>query len=235
MIKADITGPGSSAMERFARSIRERIEQSALVATDEAASLATSRIRTAMAGAGLGRLGLAIGSTSDLKLGKGVHRTPSGFSASGVVHVRGRNERTLGAIESYTVGASIVPRNGGWLWIASQDLQKRVGRKKMTPAGYNASGLPQKIGPLVSIPGRHAGERLLIVRDVTTRLMGKASPLRLPRNGRVRPGRELQASFVAFVGIKSTSRQARVNPREIIEGVRRELPTLLATRINRSL
>ena len=200
-----------------------------MIATDRAARDALSTLRAQMAGAGLGRLGNAITSTSDLRRSGRVHRRGAeGFSASAIIHLRTANERTVGTIISYTEGAEISPR-GPWLWIATPDLQKRVkGNYRMTPARYRAGGFEGRIGPLIQIPGRHPGEALLIVRDVTVRAAGRANPRRLPNSGRVRAGRVLQQQFVAFVGIRRTSRRARVNPNAIFDWARSTLPTLIS-------
>jgi hypothetical protein len=220
--------PAFQHFRDFQRGCIQRMENAALVATDRAARMALTTLRSQMSGAGLGRLGNAIGVTTDLKKNGRVHRRgASGFSASGIVHIRTPNERTVGAIISYTEGAEIAAK-GTWLWIASEDLQKRVkGNFRLTPARYRSSGLAQKIGPLIQIPGRNAGEALLIVKDVTTRIAGRANPRRLPRSGRARAGRVVQEQFVAFVGIRRTSRQARVNPRAVFEWARSNLPALI--------
>lgn len=212
----------------FKRGAIQQMERAALIATDTAARTAVSTLRAQMAGAGLGRLGNAITSTSDLRMSGRVHRRGAeGFSASGIVHLRTANERTVGAIISYTEGAEISAR-GPWMWITTPDLQKRVkGNFRMTPARYRAGGYEGKIGPLVQIPGRHPGEALLIVRNITTRAVGRANPRRLPDSGRVRAGRVLQEQFVAFVGIRRTSRRARVNPNAIFDWARSNLPTLI--------
>lgn len=212
----------------FKRGAIQQMEKAALIATDRAARTAVSTIRAQMAAAGLGRLGNAITSTSDLRRSGRVHRRGAeAFSASGIVHLRTANERTVGAIISYTEGAEITPR-GPWLWIASEDLQKRVkGNFRMTPARYRAGGFEARIGPLIQIPGRNPGEALLIVRNITTRIAGRASPRKLPGSGRLRAGRVLQDQFVAFIGIRRTSRRARVNPNAIFDWARSSLPNLI--------
>lgn len=227
-IKATVGRPSLDRFRDFQRGCIQRMENAALIATDRAARMAVSTLREQMAAAKLGRLGNAVTSTSDLRRsGKVYRRGAEGFSASGIVHLRTPNERTVGAIISYTEGAQIAAR-GPWMWIASDDLQKRVkGNFRMTPARYRAGGYDRKIGPLVQIPGRHAGEALLIVRDVTTRSYGRANPRRLPASGRVRAGRVRQEQFVAFIGIHRTSRRARVNPNAIFDWARSNLPSLI--------
>ncbi|WP_143761449.1 hypothetical protein [Sphingobium chlorophenolicum] len=173
--------------------------------------------------------------TSDLDKGGRLHRSSSlEVSASSAIHLKSRNERTVGAVEAYTRGANIRPRNARWLWIPSPELQRRIkGGHRLTPANWKSSGLEQRIGPLVQIPGKHSGEVLLIVPAVTVATSGKPRPRRLPKRGGVRPGRELRKNFIAFTGIRSTSRQARVDPHSIIDGVRAELPALLATELEK--
>lgn len=229
MFKPTIAGPSSKLYRDLERSIRQKAEQALLQSSHEAGRIASSRIKRAMGAAGLGRLGNAIDASSDLEKGGRVHRSPRGVSASSAIHLKTRSERTVGAIKAYTEGATIRPRGGGWLWIPSPELQRRVkGGKRVTPANWRASGLEQRIGPLVKIPGKHAGEVLLIVPAVTVRQEGRPSPRRLPKSGKARAGRVLRENFVAFTGIRSTSRQARVDPHAIIDGVRREMPALLA-------
>lgn len=203
----------------FQRFAEQRFERAALIASDRMTVDAKNDLRRSMSGAGLGRLGLAIGSGSDIRKGGRVARRGAGFSASGWLYIRSKSERTVGAIQAYTEGATISPVKGRWLWIATDSIPQRVGKFRMTPQRYNASGLVNSIGPLVMIPGRNSGEALLVVRGVTTRLAGRPNARRAPRSGRARAGREVQDFVVAFVGIRRTSRVARVNVETIINGV----------------
>jgi hypothetical protein len=99
----------------------------------------------------------------------------------------------------------------------------------MTPELYNRSGLPSRIGRLVQVPGRHGGEALLIVRNVTVDRFGrKGRARRLPRRGGVRPTREQKAFIVAFVGVRNTRRAARLNPAALLEAASARLGALLA-------
>lgn len=235
MFRSTVTGPSSSHFRELERQIREKAENALLAASHDAGRMAKERIQDAMARAGLGRLGRAIDATSDKDKGGRLHRSSANeVSASSAVHLTGRSARATGAIEAYTVGATIRPRDSKWLWIPSPELQRRVkGGRRVTPANWRSSGLEQRIGPLVKIPGRHAGEVLLIVPAVTVREEGRASPRRLPKSGRPRAGRVLRENFIAFTGILSTSRRARIDPHRIIEGVRAELPSLIAARLEK--
>lgn len=213
-MKGDIAFP-PNVFREFERQSEQRVERAALIVTDRRASTAKREIRQEMAGAGLGRLGNAVDASSDLKKSGEVHRTGGGFSASGFVFVRSKSERTLGTLQAYTEGADIVPVRGRFLWIATDEIPARAGRRRMTPALYRSSGLEQSIGKLEPIPGRHGGEALLIVRNVTTARSGRRGSA-LSRKRRVAPSREERDFIVAFVGIRGTSRAARANPTAIV-------------------
>jgi len=212
MIRASLRRPSPGPFLQYRRMAIQRSEAAALVATDRASLAAKGSIREDMAGARLGRLGMAIGAGSDLRKGGRVHRFGnSGFSESGWIFIRSRSERTVGAIKIYGKSGDIFPTKG-WLWIPTDNVPKRVGRYKMTPARYMQSGLATSIGPLVQIPGRHPGEALLVVNKVSIRSTGRANPRRLPRTGRTRAGRAAVEQLVMFIGIKRTARAQRFSP-----------------------
>lgn len=213
MIRASIIPPGRSFVDAYKKGCIQRLESAALDATDQVAREALKDVRVEMAGAGLGRLGNAYSYGSDKRSGNGVKRRgPEAFSASAWIYVRSKSERAHGAILAYTRGAQIRPVKGAWLWFATENAPKRAGRFKMTPALYNRSGYAQSIGPLVRIPGRDKREALLVVNNVTVRSVGSASPRRVPARGAIRGGRERAENVVMFIGIKRTSREARVDP-----------------------
>lgn len=214
MMRASLRRPAAGAFLQYRRFAIQRSEAAALVATDRAALAAKGGIREDMSGARLGRLGMAIGAGSDARKNGRVHRFGnSGFSASGWTFIRSRSERTVGAIKIYSESGEILPTKG-WMWIPTDNVPKRVGRYKMTPARYMESGLASSIGPLVQIPGRHAGEVLLVVNKVSVRPSGRPNPRRLPRTGRARAGRQAVDQLVMFVGIKRTSRPQRFSPQD---------------------
>lgn len=228
MIGGNIRADAGAFVQRFKRHSIQRAERAALLATDKGAALAKDQIRSSMSGAGLGRLGNAIGSSSDLRKGGRVFRRGGdSFSASGLVFIRSKSDRTVGAIISYTEGAEITPKFSRWLWIATDEIPSRVSRYRMTPARYRSGGLESRIGPLIEIPGRNPGERLLIVRNVTTSSR-RGSARRLPRRGGIRAGREVRDFIVAFVGIRRTSRAMRTDARAIVRQVQQQMPALLA-------
>lgn len=213
----DITIGRPGQVEEFRRHCIQRLEQAALVASDRAAREALANVRIAMSGAGLGRLGNALGYGSDLKKNGQVHRRGAeSFSASGWIVLRSRSERAVGAIVAYTEGAEISPRRSPWLWIATDEIPRRAGRFRMTPALYRKHGFEGRIGPLVQISGRHGGEALLIVRQVTVDRFGRRGRARrLRTRGAIGGSREQKDFIVAFVGIRRTSRTQRVDPNQI--------------------
>lgn len=217
----DFNGPFAD-WRRFAE---QRMERAALIATDRAAKDSKAAIRTAMSGAGLGRLGNAITSQSDLSEGRGVHRyAGGGFSASGIVYVRSRSERTLGAIESYTKGSVIRPVRSRWLWIPTDNIPRVSKRYRLTPAMWTASGLDRKIGPLVRIKSVN-GYPLLIVENTTVALSGKKrSAKRLNKNGRPAKGQVEKQFIVAFIGIPYTARAARVDVEALLAPIVAAMP-----------
>lgn len=113
MFKPTITGPSQSQFRELERQIRAKAEAALLEASHRAGRIATSRIRQAMSGAGLGRLGNAVDATSDLEKGGRLHRSPGSVSASSSIHLKSRSPRTVGAIEAYTEGATIGTRRSG--------------------------------------------------------------------------------------------------------------------------
>lgn len=201
-------------VEGFKRDSIQRAERAMLVATDTASRNALREIRQ---NGSLKRLSNAIGQFSDLKKGSVFRFGNAGFSASGGLAIKTRNERTVGAIISFTEGAEILPVKGPWLWIATPELRiKRVGRKKITPALYRSGGFEQRLGPLIQVPGRNAGEALLIIRNVQTSIAGNRRPIRGARSGVPRAGREQKEFIVAFVGIRRTSRTRQIDVNAIM-------------------
>jgi len=223
----------------FGLAIDRRLELAALEATDKAARKALGQIRGAMQSAGLGRLGNGLSAASDLSSGRGIHRREAGgWSASGVVFVRSRSERTRGAIESYTGGSEIRPVRGRWLWIATPDIQRLAGgkgkRQRVTPANWQELGLDQRIGPLVPLKSID-GRPLLAVEGAGVSLTGaRGSARSLTKSGRARRGQIKRQLLVAFVAIPRTSRAARVDVPAIIQSIQADLPRLFREALERT-
>jgi len=228
MIRAKVV-PDITALTRIQRAFDRQMEQRLLDESDRAAAEALTDMRREMEAAGLGRLGNGLGYTSDKKKGKGVHRSGRRVSASGVIFIRSGSERTRGAIESYTAGAEIRPKKGRYLWIATDDIPARVGRKRITPELYNRSPLVTRIGPLVRVTAAN-GTPLLIVRNVGVNAAGAARSARsLTKRGQPRKGQIGVDYIVAFFGIERTKRTARVNPKAIAAARAQEMARRLGT------
>lgn len=232
-IKVQLRMPPRSAFDNFERRTRARLEAASLNATYIAAERAKTMIRREMASAGLGRLGNAVDSGGDARKRGSVFRKGAGFSASGWVHIRTKSERTRGAIDAYTKGADIKPRNGRWLWIPTDDIPSRAGRKKITPESYNRLGLDKRIGPLVLVRSVN-GWPLLVVKNASLSGSGKArSAKALTKTGRLRKGQVARDFIVAFIGIPRTSRQARVDVPAIMREAQAMLPKLIEQQLDR--
>lgn len=219
----------------FQRVVLGRVARAAAYATDEAARQAHFNITGAMGAMKLGKLARAIGHGSDLKKRR-VPPPNARFRVSGWVFARTKSsERTAGALKAYTEGATIVPRKGRWLWIATDEIPQKVGRHRMTPQRYINSGLERRIGELEFIPGDHAGEALLIARDVTVNAAtGYGKARRAPRRGAIGATRKKVDFIVAFIGIKITRRSARVDPLKLTADVARRVPTLMLRHLTRT-
>lgn len=197
-------------VERHGVWAERRIMLAARRATAKEAERAKNDIRTKHAGLRMGRLLMAIGSSSD-KMKNTYRQTARGFSVSGNVHIRSRSERTVGAIISVTEGAEITPRTARWLWIATDEIPKFAGKERMTPRLYRDKGFEQKIGPLVLVKSIN-GNPLLVVKGATVSEGGKARSARArTKRGAVRKGQRAKEFIVAFIGIPRTSRAALVN------------------------
>ena len=224
-----------SDVERFARA---RSEAAALEATKNGARRAVLRIRDEMKSAGLGRLGNALGNSSDLEKRGAVYRRGDGFSASGVVFVRSKSERSRGAIESYTQDSTqISPVRGRWLWIPTEAMQRVAGKgkakRRLTPGNWQQLGMESKLGPLRYLKSVN-GWPLLAVENVGVSKTGASRSARsLTKKGYARKGQVKRELLVCFVAIPRTSRQARVDAPAIMRSVAAELPALFNEALGR--
>lgn len=197
--------------------LRRFADQLVLDVSDGASRRGLLGIRRDMTSAKLGRLGRAIDSTSDKRKGNPVLRRGNVSRASGVIFIRSKSPRTVGAIISYTEGSTITPRNGRYLWIPTDQIQRMVGsaaqqnRERLTPRLWNERGLDRRFGPLVRIRST-SGAPLLVIRNAAVNEATGRVGSRTTR-GNLRRGQIQKDIVVAFVGISTTSRSARVNPR----------------------
>lgn len=220
------------AYRSFLPLISRRIEAAALIATDLAATKAKAALREKMQGAGLGRLGNAIGSGSDLAKRGAVYRKGGGFSASGWLFIRSQSERTRGAIEAYTSPGltAIAPVKGRWLWIPTDEIQRVAGsgkgRARLTPGNWEKLGLDRKIGPLEVVKSIN-GWPLLVVKGVGIGALGQSRSARsLTKKGQARKGQIRKEFLVAFIAIPNTARAARISVSAIGRQAQAQLPAL---------
>lgn len=198
---------------------------------------AQMELRRDMAGARLARLAKAVKQESDWRSRRLPRLSAEGprFRVGAILYLKGqRNERTAGTFNAYSAGATIVPKRGRWLWIATDEIQAKVGmagkrgRFRMTPARYLARGLDRRIGELEFIEGKNAGEAFLIVRDVTVDgAKGYGRARRRARSGNVPKGRTERDFIVAFIGIRVTRRSRRFNPRVAERRWQSRIPALI--------
>ena len=228
---ASLRTPRTSFPE-LKRAFDRRAQAAALKATDRAAKKLKERHRSEMAAAGLGKLGMALGSGSDLEKGGRVHRGPDGWSVSGWVYVRSGSKRSRGALQAYTEGASITPKNSsGLLWFPTDDIM-RMARVPLPSSAGNARAnvrltpklwrrtYEARFGKLFRLPGTN----LLAVKNATLSLAGKPRSIKpLTKRGKVPKGQIAKEFVIAFIGIPQTSRAARVNPETIARKVLAEL------------
>lgn len=217
MIRFRVIMPNMRLTRRSYEASIDRLGRAAGIATDWAAQGMQRDFRADMRQARLGGLANSVRMVSDHKRRKvgRLSQNPQ-FKAGGMVYMDKRNPRTTGTYEAYSEGAKIVPRKGRFLWIATDEIPKRVGRFRMTPERYNNSGLTRRIGELEFIEGKHSGEALLIVRNVTVQSkLGYGKAKRHSRAGKVGKGREKKDFIVAFIGIRQTKRARRIQPKDI--------------------
>lgn len=207
----------ASAFVRLKGDLDAAADKLMLDVSDRAAARAKDKIRQAMGAARLGKLAFAIDSTSDKKKGGAVLVRGDMRRASGVVFIRSKSPRTVGAIISYTEGAEITPKQSRWLWFPTEAAQRIVGfgkdRTRLTPRVWQERGYDTKIGPLIQIRSIN-GRPLLAVRNVGVSGVGggQVRDSGFTKTGKLKKGRRLRELVVLFVGIPRTSREARVDP-----------------------
>lgn len=236
MITANVSSPTRSGLDQYRQYVLQTQERAAVRTVAAAAARGKSAIRSAFAGAGLGRLGNAIDARGEDRVKR---YSGDRFAVSAQFFIRSRSERTLGAIKAYTEGATIRPVRSRWLWIPSDQIRRLAGSnskgqgQRLTPALWRQRGFDTKIGPLTFIPSVN-GNPLLVVKNVGVDLSGrKRSAKSLTKKGLARKGQVEKSFVVAFVGIPWTARAARVNITSILQNLQAELPGIYATELEK--
>lgn len=194
----------------FRRGMNRRLQRAALNATHRGAEGAQGEIRATMRGRRLGGLANAVKMTSDRRRGTIRDRGDGGWSASGIVYAHIRSDRTKGALDAYTQGATILPKRGRWLAIATDMIPRKSGRYRMTPALYVKDGFESRIGPLRFVPTKRANVAYLVAENVSIHPLRPGKTRRAPKRGEPRGGRK-RASIIAFVLIRVTRRNQRLD------------------------
>lgn len=195
---------------------------------DEFGRKSQASIRTAMVQTGLGRMRGAVryaSSTTKRRQQRRDGQTPARLTLSGqqrawafVFNVGG--DRSLGAFDVYSARPTTQIRpTGGKRWLAfpTGNFPRRVGRNKITPALWMASGLARSIGPLVFIKGVSPNVAYLAVKNVSVTNKTGGGARALGKRGGVGAGRRKRELVVAFVLIRGTTRNQRIDPVRLME------------------
>ena len=227
MLRLKVTRPPKGAIEKQGLRVEAAQQRAAHYAVDRASSEGHKTVRHRMRSVGLGKLGNAVGHTSSLKKNRTDRR-----SAWGVIFAKGGDDsRAGGALEAYSHGATIRPKDQEWLWFSTTAIPRRVGRHRMTPARYNRSGFATSIGPLkFKRTGRNSA--LLVIENVTVS----------PKNGRAKRAgkraprtRIAMKEVVAFVGIRWTKRAKRFDQNQTMAAASSLVPKLMQEEMDRLL
>lgn len=224
----DVDGGLRRAMATY----RKAVHRAALIATDKGSKEAQRSLQKRIEGAGLGRLGRAVGQTSALRQGS----RSSKDNPYGVIFARGGDESPGGGVlEAYSQGASIVPRRGDWLWIPARAIPKFVSfggrRVRNTPQIFRASPLVRSIGKLQFV--QIAADRAIYFVERVT-VSPKTGRAKADTGARVR-SRIRKKREVAFIGIRNTNRAKRFDKDEVVAIEAGRIPEYIADELERLL
>jgi hypothetical protein len=219
--------PPNGLHQRLGRAHDTIVKQAAAVATDKAIRGAGIFTRQTIRTVGLGRLSNAVADTSSLRQG----RRPSSNSY-GVLYARGGDESLAGgALDAYSRGATIRPRNGAWLWFQTKALARTArvgtgGRRRLTPELYNAIGAP--LGPL-HFRRIRPDLAVLYAEKVTVSA----------RTGRARRAgpraKSVEKRVTVFFGIKNTKRTKRFDVGQIVSRFAGLVPVYMVEEIRKAI
>jgi hypothetical protein len=223
-------GNPARASSAAAAQYRKDLRAAAIVATDRATREAQIGTRERISGAGLGRLGNAVGYTSSKRqAGKANSRS----DPYGVLYAKGGDKSLAGgALESYSRGSTIRPSAGGqWLAFPTKAIPRLISiggrRQRITPELYMRSGLMQSIGRLIFRPLSDS-KAIWVVQKVTLSPKSGQAKAAGTRKTRSRvPAKEV----IAFVGVRVTRRAQRFNKDATIAPYARRVPTYIAEEI----
>jgi hypothetical protein len=219
-----ISKPDFTALRQEGERVKRLHERAAFEVTDLTIQKAHKHVQAKMRSVDLGKLDRAVGWTSAKRKGQR-NRTPYGviFAKDGDESLSG------GALEAYSRGTTISPKNGKWLAVPTKAAPRLINaggkRRRLTPALWESAGLNQKIGKLV-FKRISANLALLTVRRVSispktgqARALGK----RMPKS-RLVPTRDT----VVFILIRQTRRAKRFDKDQIMAFYAKRMPDYLA-------
>lgn len=212
-------GRARNAGEKYLQDVK----MAAFVATDRASRGAQGAVQRRMRAAGLGRLSNAVGQTSALKK-RQYDRNPYG-----VLFARGGDESLAGgALDAYSRGVTIRTKERKWLAFATKAIPQRVGRRKITPALYEAGGFGARYGHLEFRPV-NPRLALLVIRDTSITAKGRIRE----RGKRLGRGSTAQKEVVAFVLIRFTRRAQRFDKLAEVRPYGASVPQLIQEELKR--
>ena len=218
--------PDTSVIRRDWERVRREHHRAALEVTELASKKAQRQIQAKMRGVGLGRLSNAVGQTS----ARQKRQTNPDRDPYGVIYARGGDESLAGgALEAYSQGATIRPRNGEWLAVPTRAAPRfvRVGgkRRRLTPSLWEKGGLNQRIGRLIFKRIRPNLAILTVRRVSLSPKTGQAKAL--GKSGRTRTRVVPKEDTVVFVLIKQTRRAKRFDKDQIVRFYADRMPDYL--------
>jgi hypothetical protein len=206
------------------RAVEKDHRRAALEVTEIASKKAQRHIQAKMRSVGLGRLSNAVGQTS----AKQKRQTDPARNPYGVIFARGGDESLAGgALEAYSRGAVITPKNGAWLAVPTQAAPRLVTaggkRRRLTPKQWAAGGLNTRIGRLIFRQIRPDLALLIVKRVSLSPKTGQAKAMG-PRAPRTRIAKN---EVVMFVLIKRTTRAKRFDKDDIVRFYANRMPDYL--------
>ena len=220
-VRTHETRPSTRLYDQLGREHNLVLQRAAARGVDKATGGAATQSRNTIRARGLGRLANAVGWTSSLKKGK-----TTGTNSWGAIFARGGDDSLAGqALQAYSRGATIRPVRGEYLWFQTKALQRRVGRKRMTPARYMEMGSP--LGRLL-FRRKSARVAEYFVKGAVLSPKGRA---RIPG----RRSRIPTTIVVLFVGIKDTVRLKRWDQLQIVSMYAGLVPAFISDEVEREI
>lgn len=212
---------------RLRTGLSRDLRRAAVEATDRASREGRVDLQSRMRGAGLGKLGNAVGQTSTKRKGGAGDPYGAWFARGGDQSLAG------GALEAYSRGTTIRPE-GNWLWIPTKAIQRRIkigaGRYRLTPARWIGSALEQTVGKLV-FRQLSPTKAIFVVQKVSiSTKTGRARAQSKRRSKTQIPTKEI----IAFTGIKVTRRAKRFDKDQVAVAWSRRVPGFIADALKQS-